>query len=230
METMNEIKKIAGMLRMRASGLLVYTLLTAIATGMAANANAQTFAEWFKQKSTQKKYLLQQIAALQVYGGYLKKGYQIAGHGLGSITGDLGLQNALHTGYYRKLEITSSSVIENPQVREILTWQDDMLNRLNRLDMISGLSTAEKNYLIRVRNAVIKDSNDQISQLQNVLTSGKLNMNDSERLELIATIHQAMQENFRFASAFTEQIKIYALQRRQEARDLATTKQLYTVH
>ena len=36
--------------------------------------SAQTTAEWFNQKATQKKYLIQQIAALQVYIGYLQKG------------------------------------------------------------------------------------------------------------------------------------------------------------
>jgi hypothetical protein len=195
METMNEIRKSAGMIRTRAGCLFVYTLFTAIASGMAATADAQTFAEWFKQKSTQKKYLLQQIAALQVYSGYLKKGYQIAGHGLGSISGYLGSENGLHAAYFQKLETASPLVRENPQIREILAWQDDMLSRFNSIAGITGLSTAEKNYLTQVRNAVFKDCDDQIGQLQNVLTDGKLGMNDSERLGLIATIHQAMQEN-----------------------------------
>ncbi|MDN5286550.1 MAG: hypothetical protein JWR38_2824 [Mucilaginibacter sp.] len=230
METMNEIKKNAGILRMRAGGLLVYTLFTAIASGMAAKAEAQTFAEWFKQKSTQKKYLLQQIAALQVYGGYLKKGYEIAGHGFGSISGYLRSENGLHSGYYQKLETASPLVRNNPQVKEILAWQADIINRLSAMDAISGLSKDEKNYLADVRNAVLKDCDGQISQLQNVLTDGQLEMNDSERLGLIATIHRAMQENLRFASAFTEQVKIYALQRRKEYKDIAAGKALYTIH
>lgn len=44
--------------------------------------NAQTFAEWFKQKETQKKYLIQQIVAFQMYLGYVQKGYSIAQKGL----------------------------------------------------------------------------------------------------------------------------------------------------
>ena len=48
----------------------------------AENLFAQTLAEWVSQKVTQKKYLLQQIAALQVYSGYLSKGYSIAKDGL----------------------------------------------------------------------------------------------------------------------------------------------------
>ena len=47
--------------------------------------NAQGLSEWFNQKATQKKYLLQQIAALQVYIGYLQKGYSIAKTGLTTI-------------------------------------------------------------------------------------------------------------------------------------------------
>ncbi|MBK8310917.1 MAG: hypothetical protein IPL04_08535 [Chitinophagaceae bacterium] len=37
------------------------------------SVNGQTLAEWTQQKKTQKKYLLQQIVALQVYIGYAKK-------------------------------------------------------------------------------------------------------------------------------------------------------------
>lgn len=57
------------------------------------SAKAQTWEEWFRQKETQKKYLLEQIAALQVYIDYAQKGYKIASNGLEIIeqikTGDL---------------------------------------------------------------------------------------------------------------------------------------------
>jgi hypothetical protein len=36
-------------------------------------STAQTWSEWFSQKKTQKKYLLEQVAALKIYAGYLKK-------------------------------------------------------------------------------------------------------------------------------------------------------------
>ena len=54
--------------------ILILFLLTIIVT----TTQAQTFAEWFRQKKTQKQYLIQQIAALQVYIGYAQKGYSIA--------------------------------------------------------------------------------------------------------------------------------------------------------
>ena len=50
--------------------LIIIMLLGMLVTGV----KAQTFAEWFQQKKTQKIYLLEQIAALQIYTGYLQKG------------------------------------------------------------------------------------------------------------------------------------------------------------
>lgn len=49
-------------------------------------SKVQTFHEWFRQKKTQKKYLIQQIAALKVYLGYVQKGYSIAQKGLTTVS------------------------------------------------------------------------------------------------------------------------------------------------
>src|ERR1700710_1522793 len=105
--------------------------MTVAASAFATTVRGQTFAEWFKQKSTQKKYLLQQIAALEVYAGYLKSGYQIAGHGIGSISAYLGSENGLHSAFYQNLKRASPLVKENPQVSEIITWQGDILHNLS---------------------------------------------------------------------------------------------------
>lgn len=43
---------------------------------------AQNIEEITQQKATQRKYLLEQIAAYRLYAGYLKKGYEIAQQGL----------------------------------------------------------------------------------------------------------------------------------------------------
>ena len=73
-------------------------MLLAIAIGLYIGpVSAQTVNEWVNQKSTQKKYLLQQIAALQVYINYAKKGYNIVSGGINTIRdikkGDLNLHN-----------------------------------------------------------------------------------------------------------------------------------------
>src|SRR5438270_40913 len=110
-------------LRSPSRWLLNYALLTAAVSLAFIKADAQTFAEWFSQKSTKKKYLLQQIAALEAYGSVLKTGYNVAHHGLGTIGSFNNGEFQLHNAYYTNLKTVSPAVKNNVQVKEILQWQ-----------------------------------------------------------------------------------------------------------
>ena len=98
-------------------------LIISIMVLCAENLSAQTWAEWFRQKATQKKYLLQQIAALHVYLGYLSKGYSIAKDGLNTIksikNGDL-LQ---HTNYFTSLVTVNPQIKRYKKVADIIAIQ-----------------------------------------------------------------------------------------------------------
>ena len=63
--------------------------------------HAQTYDEWFRQKKTAKKYLLDQIAALQTYIGYAEKGYSIVTGGLNTIKDIKHGDFNLHNNYFR---------------------------------------------------------------------------------------------------------------------------------
>jgi hypothetical protein len=229
MESINQIKMRAEEIRRKSKKLLAFTVMTVAASALATTVRAQTFAEWFQQKSTQKKYLLQQIAALQVYAAYYKAGNNIAHNGLGSITGSLKLENGLHTTYYNNLIKVSPVVKNNKQVNDIMQWQKDILTRMNTLDKTGNLNDGEKKYIIRVKAALFKDCDQQITELQNVVTDNKLKMSDEERLKHIGVIHSAMQNNYRFVSAFADQVKVYAMQRSQENNNVISEKKIYGI-
>ena len=209
--------------------LLAFTVLTVAASAMATNADAQTFAEWFKQKSTQKKYLLQQIAALQVYASYYKVGNDIARNGLGSITGWLTSEYGLHNTYYNKMLYVNPVVKDNKQVSDIIGWQSDILKRMSSLDKTSNLTNSEKKYIDQVKAALFSDCDQQITELQNLVTNNKLKMSDEERLKHIGIIHAAMQSNYRFASSFSNQVKVYAVQRSKESNNVIAEKKIYGI-
>jgi hypothetical protein len=230
MESINLVYIRADVMRRNTKKLLAFTLMTVVASAFATTVQAQTFAEWFDQKNTQKKYLLQQIAALQVYSAYLKKGYNIAHSGMGSISGSLKSENVLHTTYYNNKKNVNRVVRNNKQVNNILQWQKDILTRMGSLDKTANITDDEKKYIIQVKAAVFKDCDDQITELQNVITDGKLQMSDEERLVQINKIHKAMQDNYRFSSTFSDQVKIYAVQRVKENNDAVTTKSLFGIH
>ena len=229
MESINQIKMRADEIRRKSKKLLAFTVMTVAASAFATTVRAQTFAEWFQQKSTQKKYLLQQIAALQVYAAYYKAGNNIAHNGLGSITGSLKSENDLHTTYYNNLNHVSPVVKNNKQVSDILQWQKDILKRIDTLDKTANLNDGEKKYIIQIKAALFKDCDQLITELQNVVTDSKLKMSDEERLKHIGVIHSAMQNNYRFASAFADQVKVYAVQRLQENNNVISEKTIYGI-
>lgn len=206
--------KQAKHLRTKAKHLLAFALVTAAMTHC---AQAQTFAEWFSQKKTQKKYLLQQIAALQIYSDYLKTGYGIAKGGLGSIGDKVGSEFKLHTSYYNHLKTVNTSVKNNPQVNDILRWQHDILLRLNTIEKTT--------YTKKVCEALLTDCDAQLTDLQTVLSDHKVEMSDEERLRQIARMHVNMQTNYRFATKFCNEIKL--INNQQDQMDLNTLKRLY---
>ncbi|AMR29967.1 hypothetical protein A0256_00315 [Mucilaginibacter sp. PAMC 26640] len=230
MGSIKDIQARAAGIRQRARSLLVFSLFTAISSGMAVDAHAQTFSEWFSQKKTQKKYLLQQIAALQVYSGYLKKGYGIATNGLGSISGYLKSENGLHTTYYDRLSTADPVVKNNPMVKDILAWQQDILKRTSEIKQVNGITPAEQNYLSVVGNAILKDCDQQLNTLQNIISDHKMQMSDADRLALITKIHASMKANYQFASRFASQVKVLALSRQQEKDQALVSKRIYGIY
>jgi len=229
MESNKRLKIQADEIRRKSKKLLAFVMMTVAASAIATTLKAQTVAEWFDQKKTQTKYLLQQIAALQIYAAYYKQGNNIAHNGLNSISGSLTSENGLHTTYYNNLKNVNPAVKNNKQVSDIMQWQKDILTRMGNLDKTANLNENERQYIVQVKSALFKDCNGQITELQNVITDNKLQMSDEERLKHIGVIHTAMQDNYRFASSFADQVKVYAFQRVQENNNIITEKKIYGI-
>jgi Na+-translocating ferredoxin:NAD+ oxidoreductase RnfG subunit len=230
MESIKTITTKPANIRQRARSLLVFALFTTISTGMALKTQAQTFAEWFSQKKTQRKYLQQQIAALQVYSGYLKQGYGIATNGLGSISDYLNSENNLHNTFYNRLKTADPVVKNNTMVKDILAWQQDILKRTGEINQVSGMTAAERSYLSGVCKAVLNDCDQQLSTLQNVINDNKVEMSDAERLALVTKVHSAMLANYQFTSGFAAQVKLLAIRRQQEGNQVTVSKRIYGIN
>lgn len=227
MASVEQIIEQAAGLRKKAKSLLAFALVSA---AMSHCAHAQTFAEWFSQKKTQKKYLLQQIAALQIYSGYLQKGYNIAKGGLGSIGGYIGNEYGLHNGYYKHLQTVSTPVKNNPQVNEILRCQRDILTQLKQLKDQNGLTRNEMIYIGRISDALLSDCDARLNDLQTVLADQKTTMDDEQRIRQISRIHKGMQDNYRFIAGFRSQLQLYVRSKKKELQDVNHLNLLYASH
>lgn len=197
------------------------------------NLQAQTFAEWFQQKETQKKYLLQQIAALQVYIGYAKKGYKIAKEGLNTISGFTKGEFNLHTDYLNSLKTVNPEIKRYAKVADIIALQIKIIQNYNRthrrLNSSDVFSDDELAYIDRVFSRLLDDCAKTIDELITITTDGKLEMKDDERMKRIDRLYLAMQDKYTFSQSFSNDAKSLAASRIKEKADIQTSRVLHGV-
>lgn len=189
---------------------------------------AQTFNEWLNQKSTQKKYLLQQIAALQVYINYAKKGYNIVSGGINTIRdikkGDL----KLHNTFFSSLKTINPKISRYAKVADIISYQVRIIKlarqTVQSIREANQFSAEEIEYCRKVLDALLDDCIQSITELLEIITPDKLQMTDDERLVRIDKLYQDMQDKFTFCNVMSEDISLLALQRLTEQMEINRSK------
>ena len=203
-----------------------YIPLLLLATS--ANAQSFSFSDLFGQASKQKNYYLQQIAAYNALHAELKQGYNVMKHGLGGIRDINTAELNAHTAYYTSLKTPSASVKNNNQVKDIVAYQSYINAAFSQ--NFTGLTPDESNYVQSVKTGVFAACNKDISDLQNLLATGKLEMSDDERLKRLNAIHAGMLDKYEFSQSFTHSLKILAIRRQQQSNDAQTLTNLYANH
>jgi len=194
--------------------------------GITTQAQSPNFNEWFRQKATQRKYLIQQIAALKVYLEYLKEGYKIVDKGLTTI-GEIknGTFN-LDKDYFNSLKAVSPVVRNSPKVNEILVYQQSIIKAFHefmpqcRTD--DNLTAEEINYIESVYKNMLTECESSIDELILVTTAGEAEMKDDERLLRLDKVHEDIQEMYAFTKSFIDAVRILSLQRAKERQQINT--------
>jgi hypothetical protein len=197
---------------------------------LSSTVHAQTFAEWWSQKSTQIKYLEQQIVALQVYGGYIKKGYQISQNGLGSISNWARGEFNLHSDYYTSLKSVNPAIKNDPKASSIVGYATAISGQFDQVTSLNGLSDDNKTYIGAVQQKVLDECSKDISELQLVMTSGKAEMTDDERIKRLDRLYASMKDKYAFTMTFCSQVKTYLLQKTQDNQETQTLRRLYGIN
>lgn len=193
-------------------------------------SKAQLLEEWINQKATQKKYLAVQIAALQTYIGYIKKGYNIANGGLTTIgkikNGDL----SLHTDFFSSLKKVNPRIKRNAQTLQLIAAQIEAINYCKKsFQQIAAIGSFTSENLSIVQNTYsgfIAGVIDDADILTAVLTDGTYEMSDDQRMEKIAQIFDQMIHRKEAIQSYTAAIVSYARQSHQALHDLQITQKL----
>ena len=213
------------------SGWLVRSILILLCMSASCTLQAQSWSEFFKQKKTQIKYLTQQIAALQVYIGYIEKGYWVTRDGL-ELARDLnGGEFSLHKDYFGSLSGVSGVVSKDQRIDAVERMESELrqTNRraLHLVDTSHYLDPEEKDYIRSVWLKVLTDAKDFLDELHLITTSGNYQMTDAERLKRIDLLYRQMQNVYGFARHFYDEVQVYSAQKEQEHAEATATEKWY---
>ncbi len=209
------------------------TILLLLMVCSLSMARAQIFAEWFQQKKTQKKYLLQQIAALQVYIGYVKKGYEIGKDGL-KLVGDIkdGDFN-LHKGYFTSLVKVNPEIKKYSKVVAIVGLQQKIIavrsQTVKKLQESKLISETEQRYCKQVFERLLEDCGQTMDDLMLVAMDGTLSLKDDERLQRIDQVYDDMSDKHRFAVQFANGAMELVRNRSAELREAGKSLMLHGI-
>ena len=183
-------------------------------------AMAQTWSEWFRQKQTQRKYLLEQVLALRMYAGQLQKGYEVARSGLGVVR-DLGNgEFNLHSAFISGLKKVNPAIGKSVRMAEVLEMQLGISRAFRGLEELEFLNVSNRLYVASVRAAVWEECLGDLEELLLVVSSGKVEMGDDERLARLDRVYRSMAGKSAFAQHFCSQVMALSGGRGEELRML----------
>ena len=205
----------------------IFVLLTSSFL-VASSIKAQTWEEWFEQKNTQKKYLLQQIAALQVYLNYAKKGYNVVNKGITTVRNIKKGDFNLHSDFFNSLRNINPQISKYAKVADIIAYQVKVVKKF-KLAMVQIRETkqfteTELDYCNQVFGNLLDECVKTVDELIAVITAGELEMTDDERLKRIDMIYSDMQDKYSFSCSFCEEMVLLAVQRMGEQIEVNRSK------
>jgi hypothetical protein len=164
----------------------------------------------------------------------MKTGYQIYQQGYSSIS-QLSKGNFnLHSVYLNGLLSITPAVKNYGRVPEILTQQASLIseykNAYNRFKQSGTFSAGELSYMGSVYSQLVSQSLQNLDELTNVLTAGKLRMSDEERIKAINRIYLSSTDKLQFLRYFNRQGTLLNIQRSKNIGDSRTLKQLYGIN
>jgi len=211
---------------MKMKNIIVLALMLFLVTSL----KAQSWDEWFNQKKTQRKYLVKQIAALEIYLGYLSKGYSIAKEGLGAIRDIKNGDFDLHKNYFNSLSSVNPFVKRYKKIAGIILLQINITKQagktIRECKKNNMLTANEIDYLYNVFNKLLDDCSTCLDELKNFVTSGQFSMKDDERIVAIDKLYNEMAERDVFTTSFGKTAMGLCLQRANEQRAINISKHL----
>lgn len=206
--------------------VLIFLLLMSFGSG-----NAQTWDEWFKQGKTQKRYLIKQIALLNTYLGYVKKGVTVVQHGLRTIENGKNGEFNLHRDFFSYLSNVNPVIANSAKVADIIAYQMFIMRQLNAVNKYcrsnKHFTAEEVRYVTDVYANMLILCDANLSELLTIIKPDKTKMTDDERLKRIDFIYEDTLDKHRFVQSFGQDVRYISLNRAHELYEIGMINKYY---
>ena len=162
------------------------------------------------QNSKQIQYLLKQIAELQVYLGYVKKGYDIVESGLHNIHSIKNGEFGLHDAYYTSLRNVNPHIRQSPYVAGIISHQQYIQRATSALKKVlnanNTLLAKQKEYVQKSCDRLQGDVEKTRQALLALVTNRTLEMTDDQRIQRLNALYTRSRSQKSFIQQFSAEV------------------------
>lgn len=150
---------------------------------------------------------------------------------LSEISGWSADQRQLFSTYYDELWKIKSTIAYYQRIKDVAARQIALVNNYhqawNLLRQDRHFNTPELQQMTAVYTGILTASERNLDDVMNVISSGKTQMSDEQRLELINRAADRLDENYSDLTRFNTENQMLSLQKSKSLADTKTTKQLY---
>jgi hypothetical protein len=196
-------------------------------------AQAQFLGGFFSQQKQQRKLMAEQIAQYGIYLSALKTGYHVTESGLKTAHDLKNGTFTLHRDYISSLSQVNPVIQNSPKGKAIADLNNQTVALLpaeiSWQQQQRMLTPAEMGYLQKVADNLTAKCKLDMDELLQVLTPGKLQLTDAQRLARLDKLYDSMKDKYAFAGSFTSKCRKLALSRKQQSQDKGQLKKLYGI-
>jgi hypothetical protein len=140
-------------------------------------------------------------------------------------------QRKLYDDYYQELWKVKAALAYYQRVKDIIQRQVQMVNEYKGAWALfkqdKNFTTAELDYMYNIYTGMLDESLKNIDQLFLVANAFATQMSDAERLQIINTVSDEIEQHYVDLKQFNNQNKMISLHRSSEKGEIEYAKRLY---
>src|SRR5699024_2929127 len=113
------------------------------------------------------------------------------------------------------------------EIKNIINWDGEIQEAFKSLMSPDWIRERDRSYIKEVKDRVLGGCHSDLDELLLVLTPGRLEMGDAERVAKILEIRQRMEERYQFSLSFIRKVRMLKVNEDQEKRDIHVLRNVY---